>query len=205
MYTWLWDFNLQGKDDEIERFLVSMVREWPIHYEKVPGVLGVAFFGNAFALAGSYTFRMVVDMKSLDTLAAIDQLYKTDATAKRAMSDFRNTRRDIKGRLLKLDSGDEVISASLNKAATPVFVYTFGMSGSAGGNSLGQPNLGGTAQHVYTPLVHAEAQHGLETWVSVPDLGYLEFVGKAASAMGSGSSQLFANFRIIDGALIGAA
>lgn len=205
MYTWLMDFNLRGTGEEVERFLVTMIREWPGRYEKLPGVLGVAFFGNAYGLAGSYSFRMVLDMKSLDTLSEVDRMYKTDANAKRAMNDFRSTRSELSSRLLKQGHSGDVISVSVNRAPKPALVYSFGAPATVSTESLRSAELGGSSSMVYQPLVRSEGSHGSEVWTSVPDVGRVEQVASAAARVGSITSHLHASFRIVDGALVAAA
>ncbi|MBY3203465.1 hypothetical protein [Rhizobium laguerreae] len=205
MYAWIMDFNLRGSGEAAERFLISMIREWPPRYEKVSGVIGVSFFGNAFGLAGEHSFRMVVDMKSLDTLSAIDKMFKSDAGARRAMNEFRGTRSDIKSRLLKQQDGGDVISQTVNKASDPGFVYAFTASPKTDVDTLRKAKMGSRKQAIYAPIVQSAAAQGPETWATVTGLDDLEDVALVANKIGSESSQLFASFRVVDGSLLSAA
>jgi hypothetical protein len=207
MFTWLMDFNLNGTGEEIERYLVTMIREWPARYQKVDGVLGVMFLGNAWGLAGKYTFRLVLDLKSPQTLRAIDDMYRADAAAKRALNEFRTNRRDLHCRLLKQEGGEGAFTDHIARAAQPHFVYSFAAPANVGHDALRKAGAAarGGASVTYSPVVDAASSHRVEAWHSIPDIGGVEALGAAATQIGAAGTQLFSSFRVADGALIAAA
>ena len=203
MYSWVMDFNLRGDGEEVERFLLSMIREWPDRYEKIDGVLGTMFLGNAFGLGGPYTFRMVLEIKSVDTLRNVDQLYKTDAGWRKAISDFRKHRQDVQSRLLKHSGGDSPFTATVNQTAQPGFVFVHEFANQANSDAVlkSQPSSSAT----YSALVQPAAGHSFEVWSNLPDLKSVEQRGTGSISVGSLRSGLYSSFRIVDGVLVGAA
>lgn len=205
MYTWVMDFNLKPEGAEAEKYLVGMIREWPGRYEKIDGVLGSMFLANAFGLAGRYNFRMVVDMKGLGTLRAIDQAYKTDPQWKRALTDWFEHRSEVECRLLKTHSGDEKFVQRIKSAAQPGFVYTFTAAAKAREDALVKSFHSLLPSRTHISVVQAAGQHGFEAWHNVQDIEHVEAGGEAAITFGATGSQLFGVMTEVNGALVTAA
>jgi hypothetical protein len=199
------DFNLKGDGEEVERFLLEMIRDWPARYEKAQGVLGTMFMGNAFGLAGPYAFRMTLDMNTPDALFTVDHLYKTDAKWKKAISEFRKHRENVRCRLLKMNTGDQTFRERIHKAAQPSLIYVYTASVKASSDALISSFHRLFTSVTYTSLVQSESEHGFEAWSNIPQLGSLDAMGAVATTFGAGTTQLFAPFRIVDGSLVGAA
>jgi hypothetical protein len=206
MYTWLMDFNLRGTGDEMERYMVTMVRDWPARYQKVDGVRGVMFLAAAWGLAGKYTFRMVLDMDSPKTLRGVDEMYRADPAAQRALNEFRTNRRDLTCRLLRQESREGAFSDRVARAAEPSFVYCLQAPAGVGHDALHKATASASKTSAsYSPVVNAVANHGVESWHSIPDMGGVESMGAVAAEVRAARTQLFSALRAVDKALIASA
>lgn len=205
MYSFVMDFNVKPEGPAAERYLVTMMREWPGLYRRVEGVIGTMFLANVFGLAGRYSFRMVLDLRSLDALSAVDNAYKTDAQWRRLLGEWFENRRDVQSRLLKQHSGDEEFLQRINKAAELSFIYVYAAPAKVRLEGLVNSYQSLLPSRTYTAVVQPEGEYGFEAWNSIRDIKSSDALGIAASTFGAINSQLFAVMREVDGALVAAA
>jgi hypothetical protein len=208
MYAFNMDFNLKPKGADAEPFLARMIREWPDLYRKVDGVIDVVFLGNAFGLAGDFTFRMVVEMKSLASLEAIDKNYKTDQNWKLALSEWFATREAVRSTIVRHEDGDNDLLKKINTGTGLLYIQSsspeakaeeFKASVSALTKSSGAPS------RTFSVLVSPSKSSSFEAWHNLKDIGEIDAVSGPSSQHLVGATKLYGILGEKSGALIASA
>jgi len=225
MHSWIYEFNLNVKGEEAERYLTTVIREWPALYAEIPGVRGTLLLSNAFALAGDYAYLFRVDVESLATLSTIDRTIKSDDRRwRKVREDWFERRTAVRARLVR-EARHGSSPDYLQPAKDGLVHYVFSHSTSSNGKaaSHGTRNLRTELSKAWEPIdgVHS-VQHltaamqavgdkRYETWVRLRDLEVLDDVSAANDRLGPilrdvpVNSQLFGELREVDGALISGA
>ena len=106
MYSLIFDFNLNGNGNEVEKYLTSIVDEWPKFYSSVSGVRGTYFLFNALGLGGDYSFRQVVELDDPNAIRGIGEGMQQDAKWTASRQEWLNCRKDVRSTLVRHEAGD---------------------------------------------------------------------------------------------------
>jgi len=214
MYSLVFDFNLSTQGHDAERYLVSIIEEWPELYSEVPGVHGTIFMLNALGLGGDYSFRQVVELDHPRAIRGIDEGMQKNKRWAASRVQWLKHRKDARSYLLKHDDEETGFTERLSKPSETALVSMTsarvnGDGRKAFSNSLSSSlrNIGGVdAVRSYKPLVHSANEHGVQLWAMISDYDALADVGEAASraieSTGAGvvqTSQVFGIMRAENG------
>jgi hypothetical protein len=205
VYAFVMDFNLAPKGADAERYLAAMIREWPSLHERIDGVQGIMWLGNAFALSGPYSFRVIFELDSLKALMALDQAYKSDRQLQSALADWFENRSNAESHLLRRHDGERDLVRQMSDASESSLLFVQMAPSTAKLRVISSPPEGVRFSTSFAPLVHTRAHPGLEAWSHVESMEAVETVSEVAAADGSVSSGLFGFLREVDGSLVASA
>lgn len=227
MLSYVCDFNLKVTGGEAEQYLTTVLREWPVLYDELPGVQGILFLANAFALAGDYTYSYRLDTTSISTLKAFDAAVKSDDKRwQKARAEWFEMRSGVRARLIRHHSGDRDFCQGSFTGRGDQVVFTLSYRSGAGVRQVRVPTelrtelnkvwgaIDGvrTLQH-HTAAVLPNTGRLFETWARLADLDTLDQVIEGNSVNGlhqllqraQATSHLYGVLREVDGALLSGA
>jgi hypothetical protein len=207
MYSYITEFNLAVRGGEADEFILDSARTWHELWGSVEGVTGTLLLGNAFALGGDFEYQFRVDIKSLSTLARIDEAVKAGKGGwRKSRNDWFRYRTAVRSHLSSFVSGDKKYCHCDGNKEKEGALHAVISSRGSGDFKRSAWNLdavrGVISTQVLRPVL-GSAESSEHTWLRMDSLEQLDDL--AGAGIEASDFRLFGEIRELDGSLFAGA